>query len=175
MLRTRSVRLAACAAILLSCIPWTRPAGAATVWLRPVPGPILRPFRAPATPYGPGHRGIDLRAAAGEPVHAVAGGVVETAGPAGGALHVVLRLADGSRAGVSFLADLAVRPGDRVAAGAVLGRAGGSGAAHPPGAIHLAWRVRGTYRDPTLRLAPRRYRLVRPDRAPTGSRSGGLG
>jgi murein DD-endopeptidase MepM/ murein hydrolase activator NlpD len=175
VLRTRSLLLAVCASGALLCTPWTRPAGAATVWVRPVPGPILRPFVAPATPYGPGHRGVDLRAAAGEPVHAVAGGVVEAAGPAGGALHVVLRLADGSRAGVSFLADLAVRPGDRVAAGAVLGRAGGSGVAHPAGAVHLAWRVRGVYRDPALRLAPRRYRLLRPGPAPTGSRSGGLG
>ncbi|MFM7615928.1 MAG: murein hydrolase activator EnvC family protein [Actinomycetes bacterium] len=175
MLRTRSVLLAALAAVTVVCLPAGRPAGAASAWVRPVPGPILRAFAAPATPYGPGHRGVDLRAAPDEPVRAVAAGVVTTAGPAGGTLHVVLRLADGSQAGLSFLAEVSVRPGDRVPAGAVLGRAGGSGTAHPVGAVHLSWRVRGVYRDPARRLAPRRYRLVRTGPAPTGGRSGGLG
>lgn len=179
MSRTRSAVLAApvviaCAA-LVALVPDAtgRPAEAATTWVRPVPGALVRPFVAPASAYGPGHRGVDLRADPGTSVRAVADGVVETAGPVGGSLHVVLRLADGSRAGVSFLAGIAVAPGERVVAGAVLGRAGGSGIAHPPGAVHLSWRVRGVYRDPTARLAPRRYRLVRP--GPTGGRSGGLG
>lgn len=149
-----------------------RPAGGATVWVRPVPGALVRPFVAPTSPYGPGHRGIDLRAAPGEPVRAVAAGVVERAGPVGGALHVVLRLADGSRVTCSFLATVAVAPGTRVGAGEVIGRAGGAGVGHPPGALHLSWRVGGAYRDPARRLAPRAYRLVR---TPTGSPSGGLG
>lgn len=175
MSRCRSALLAAFAALIAPGVPWARPASAATTWVRPVPGAIVRPFVAPASPYGPGHRGIDLRTGPGEPVHAVAAGVVETAGPAGGALHVVLRLGDGSRAGFSFLGAIAVRTGDRVAAGAVIGRAGGSGIAHPTGTIHLSWRVRGDYRDPTRRLAPRRYRLLRPAPGPTGRGSGGLG
>lgn len=50
-------------------------------WLWPVPGPraIARPFIAPATPYGPGHRGVDLRAVT-DAVLAPAGGVVHFAG-----------------------------------------------------------------------------------------------
>jgi murein DD-endopeptidase MepM/ murein hydrolase activator NlpD len=148
------------------------PAGAATAWVRPVPGPIVRPFVAPASPYGPGHRGVDLRADPGEPVRAVAAGVVERAGPVGGALHVVLRLRDGARATCSYLASVGVRAGDRVAAGAVLGTAGGRGVGHPPGAVHLSWRVGDRYRDPARRLAPRGYRLLG---TPTGRPSGGLG
>lgn len=175
MVRPRSVaRAVAGASIALTVVagPAVRPADAAAVWVRPVPGPIARPFVAPTSPYGPGHRGVDLRAEPGEPVRAVAAGVVERAGPVGGALVVVVRLADGSRVTCSFLASVAVAPGARVTAGEVLGRAGGSGIGHPPGAVHLSWRVDGTYRDPARRLAPRGYRLVP---GPTGSRSGGLG
>ncbi|HEX5404843.1 MAG TPA: M23 family peptidase, partial [Pseudonocardiaceae bacterium] len=29
-------------------------------WPLAPPHPVLRPFQAPSTPYGPGHRGVDL-------------------------------------------------------------------------------------------------------------------
>jgi murein DD-endopeptidase MepM/ murein hydrolase activator NlpD len=176
VVRPRSIARVVAGASLVVLVsigpPVDRSGAAATVWVRPVPGPVVRGFVAPTSPYGSGHRGVDLRAEAGEPVRAVAPGVVELAGPVGGALHVVLRLADGSRVGCSFLTAVAVRPGTRVGAGAIIGRAGGSGIGHPPGAVHLSWRVAGAYRDPARRLAPRGYRLLA---SPTGSRSGGLG
>ena len=148
-------------------------ADAAAPWTRPVPGPVVRTFVAPVGGWGPGHRGLDLRAAPGEPVRAVAAGSVEVAGPVAGALHVVLRHPDTSRTGYSFLATVAVRPGDRVAAGTVVGTAGGAGSGHRPGVVHLSWRRRGVYLDPARRLAPRGYRLVVP--GPTGGVAGGLG
>jgi len=42
---------------------------------------VLRPFQPPATPYGPGHRGVDLGGSVGEPVFAAGDGLVLYAGP----------------------------------------------------------------------------------------------
>jgi murein DD-endopeptidase MepM/ murein hydrolase activator NlpD len=50
-------------------------------WVWPTEGPevILRDFRAPSTPWGPGHRGLDLAASSPE-VLAPASGVVSFSG-----------------------------------------------------------------------------------------------
>ena len=52
------------------------------MWDWPVgpPHAIVRPYAAPATVYGPGHRGVDLAAGAGAVVGAPADGVVHFAG-----------------------------------------------------------------------------------------------
>jgi murein DD-endopeptidase MepM/ murein hydrolase activator NlpD len=54
----------------------------AALWSWPIaaPHPIARPYLAPATPYASGHRGIDIRAAAGDEVRAPADGIVHFAG-----------------------------------------------------------------------------------------------
>ncbi|MFC0678595.1 M23 family metallopeptidase [Lysobacter korlensis] len=51
-------------------------------WLWPVDGPhvVARPYSAPPSPYGRGHRGADLTAHEGAAVRAPAGGVVHFAG-----------------------------------------------------------------------------------------------
>ena len=49
-------------------------------WPLPAPHPVLRPFQPPATPYGPGHRGVDLGGSVGEPVFAAGDGLVLYAG-----------------------------------------------------------------------------------------------
>ncbi|MEO6086303.1 MAG: M23 family metallopeptidase [Umezawaea sp.] len=54
------------------------------VWPLAAPHPVVRAFSAPATPYGPGHRGVDLGGTPGEAVFAAGGGTVVFAGPVGG-------------------------------------------------------------------------------------------
>src|SRR2546427_4550471 len=63
----------------------------------PVDAPVDDGFRPPATPWGPGNRGIDYATAPGAPVHAAAAGEVVFAGQVGGSLHVVVLHADGIR------------------------------------------------------------------------------
>jgi murein DD-endopeptidase MepM/ murein hydrolase activator NlpD len=50
-------------------------------WPLAPPHPVLRPFQPPSTPYGPGHRGVDLGGTLGEPVLAAGSGLVLYAGP----------------------------------------------------------------------------------------------
>lgn len=63
--------------------PGARATAAGFGWpLRPRP-PVLRRFDKPAHDWLPGHRGVDLGGAAGQPVLAAADGVVVFAGPVG--------------------------------------------------------------------------------------------
>lgn len=119
-------------------------------WVRPVPGPVVRPFRAPAQRFGPGHRGVDLATPPGGPVVAAGAGTVTFAGPVAGHAHVVVAHRGGLRTTYAFLDAVDTRTGARVEAGTRLGRAGGarSAAAGHAGALHFALRVGDTYVDP---------------------------
>jgi hypothetical protein len=125
----------------------TLPAHAGTVAHRPpVPGPVVSPFDLPEQPWQPGNRGIDYDPPPGTPVVASADGEVVFAGPVGKDLHVTVRHADGLRTSYSFLAEVAVGVGGRVAAGDVVGVAGGP--------VHFGVRdPEGNYLDPELLLA----------------------
>ena len=71
--------------------PWVAdPAGGSWGWpLDPVPG-VVHPFQRPDSPWGPGHRGIDLSATVGQVVTAVADGKVTFAGSVAGRGVVVV-------------------------------------------------------------------------------------
>jgi murein DD-endopeptidase MepM/ murein hydrolase activator NlpD len=118
----------------------------------PVRGPVIGSFDAPDTPYGPGHRGIDIGAPMGTPVRAAEAGRVGFAGPVAGSLYVSVDHPDGVRTTYSWLSAVRVRPGQTVARGEVLGATGpghpGSGQPH----LHLGALVAGTYVDPMLLL-----------------------
>jgi murein DD-endopeptidase MepM/ murein hydrolase activator NlpD len=76
------------------------------------------------------HRGIDVRAAFGEKVAAIGRGTVVTAGTEGGyGSTVVIDHGGGLRTRYAHLSSTAVGVGDRVAAGAEVGRAGRTGRA----------------------------------------------
>jgi murein DD-endopeptidase MepM/ murein hydrolase activator NlpD len=55
-------------------------AAAAWAWPVPLPHPITRPFIAPESAYGAGHRGVDISSTAGAVISAPADGVVYFAG-----------------------------------------------------------------------------------------------
>jgi len=90
-------------------------------YIAPIVAPVTDPFRPPATPYGPGNRGIEYATVPGSPVVAAADGSVTFAGRVAGSLHVTVQHADGVRTTASFLATASVVAGTRVVQGQVIG------------------------------------------------------
>ena len=155
-MRSLLVVAAASAAVLLPAGPAPKAPEAATVatvptapvavvYGPPVDAPLVDVFRPPASPFGPGNRGIDFDTVEGTPVRASADGQVVFAGPVGGRLHVVVRHEDGLRTSYSFLATIGVRRGQRVSAGAEVGTAGPS--------LHFGARRGDAYIDPLTLFA----------------------
>ena len=142
--------------VVLAVFGSSPPAGATPVtqWVRPVAGAIVRPFDAPRSRFGAGHLGVDLAAPRGTPVRAAGPGVVSFAGSVAGSLHVVVAHAGNLRTSYSFLATIAVRRGERVAPGEVIGTTGGTGSGHDGSVLHLGLRSGDTYVDPMLLLGP---------------------
>ena len=135
-------------------------------WYRPVLSPVVRPFRAPASPYGPGHRGVDFRAVGGTAVRAAGPGRVIFAGRVAGVLHVVVEHPNGRwRSGYSFLDTVTVHVGEWVRGGHVIATAGSDNSHHRGGVLHFSLRIDGEYVDP-LRLwsPPDLAEVVRLDR-----------
>ena len=118
----------------------------------PVGGPVIRAFEASETPYGRGHRGIDIAAGAGTPVRSAGDGVVAFAGRVAGALYVSVDHPDGVRTTYSWLDAVSVRRGQEVRRGDPLGT---TGAGHPgtePPHLHFGARLGDRYVDPLLLL-----------------------
>jgi hypothetical protein len=113
----------------------------------PVDGPIVRRFEAPATAYGPGHRGIDYEVPAGAPVRAAAAGTVSFAGRVGATTAVTVSHGGGLVTTYTSLGEVVVARGDLVDEGHWLGTAAAS---HPGGApgLHFGARLDGVYVDP---------------------------
>ena len=73
------------------------PAHASGDWSWPVVGPVTRAFDPPDSPFGSGHRGIDIAAPVGSAVHAASTGTITFAGPVGGRLFVTVDRGAGPR------------------------------------------------------------------------------
>ena len=102
-------------------------------WVRPVAGAVTSAFGWRHDPFTDGvkfHKGVDLRAAYGQEVHAAGAGRVAFSGEQGGyGTTVVVEHEDGTRTRYAHLSARSVEKGDQVEAGGVLGRAGRSGRA----------------------------------------------
>jgi murein DD-endopeptidase MepM/ murein hydrolase activator NlpD len=123
-------------------------------WAWPVSGPVIGAFEPPETPYGAGHRGIDIATRVGTTVIAPEAGIVAFAGKVGGELFVTLDHGAGLTSTYSWLSSVLVRKGDALPRGAAIAL---SGRGHPDSTVpHLHFGVRhdGAYLDPLSFLAP---------------------
>lgn len=117
----------------------------------PAPGGLLQPVAGPVTSgfgwrfhpvlrFPRYHRGIDIAAPQGAPVHAAASGHVVSAGWAGGhGYRVRLAHPGGTTTSYSHLSQITVAPGRLVAAGTAIGSVGSTGLSTGP---HLHFEVR---------------------------------
>jgi murein DD-endopeptidase MepM/ murein hydrolase activator NlpD len=129
-----------------------RPLVSSGTWSWPVHGPVIRGFDPPDTPFGAGHRGIDIAVSLGTVVRAPEGAVVAFAGKVGGDLFVTLDHGGGLTSTYSWVSSALVRKGDAVARGQPIATSGlghdGSLVPH----LHLGVRLDGDYVDPLLYL-----------------------
>lgn len=124
------------------------PARAAGDWWWPVVGPVIQGFDPPDTPFGSGHRGIDIAVAPGSPVRAPAAGIVTFAGPVGGRLFLTIDHGASLESTYSWLDAVIARRGDTIERGQVIGR---SGTGHPGAVVthlHFGVRLLDAYVDP---------------------------
>lgn len=124
------------------------------VGLRPS---VIRGWEPPASTYGRGHRGVDLTAAPGAPVRAVAPGRVSFAGRVAGRGVVSVEL---NGTGVPPLRTTyepvraTAKKGAEVAAGEVIGVLEPTGSHCPASCLHWGLRRADTYLDPLSLLPP---------------------
>jgi murein DD-endopeptidase MepM/ murein hydrolase activator NlpD len=147
---SRSLRLLVVALAVTAAATWLADApaaGQATVvtYRPPVDAPVIDPFRAPTSPYGPGNRGIEYATVPGSVVRTVAPGSVSFAGMVAGTRYVTVTHADGLRSSYGGLASISVAQGAELAAGAEVGRAGHT--------LHLGIRRGEEYLDPEALFA----------------------
>ncbi|MGA5796818.1 M23 family metallopeptidase [Streptomyces cellulosae] len=118
---------------------------------------VLRGWEPPASVYGPGHRGVDLAAATGTPVRAVADGRVSFAGRVAGKGVVSVELAGTGDPPLRTTYEpvrASVEEGAEVRAGEVIGtvEAGGSHCTAP--CVHWGLLRGEAYLDPLSLLPP---------------------
>ncbi|MEX2276013.1 MAG: M23 family metallopeptidase [Actinomycetota bacterium] len=127
-----------------------RPADASVPgdWTWPVVGAVIRPFDAPDSPFGSGHRGIDVAAAPGTALVAPSPGTVKFSGLIAGQLFISVSHGGGWESTASWVGATSVRVGDVVFEGQPLGV---TGIGHPGATIphvHLGVKHAGAYVDP---------------------------
>jgi len=123
-------------------------------WTWPVVGPVIQAFDPPDTPYGSGHRGIDIAAEVGTTIVAPADGTVTFAGPIGGYLFVTIDHGGGLSSTYSWLSEKLIRKGDRVLQGQPIALTGWGHPGAPIQHLHLGVKLDGAYVDPLSYLGP---------------------
>ena len=123
----------------------------------------MRPYDAPATPYGPGHRGVDLAGSVGQPVLAAGDGLVLFAAPLAGRPVVSIEHPGGLRTTYEPVV-ATVTVGDQVLRGQRIGTlvAGHPecAVAEPRACLHWGARRRLAYTDPLRLVGPSHVRLL---------------
>lgn len=151
-----------------AALPSTGPSGAGPPaeqfqWPLAPPHPVLRPFQPPSTPYGPGHRGVDLGGRLGEPVLAAGSGLVLYAGPLADRSLVSIEHEGGLRTTYEPVRPV-VHVGDHVQRGQVigvlLGGHPGCPAVAPAVCLHWGAHRQAVYLDPLRLVEPGHVRLL---------------
>lgn len=133
----------------------------ARVWPVGVRPRVLRGWEPPETRYGRGHRGVDLAAAPGTPVRAVAAGRVSFAGQVAGRGVVSVELSDTGTPPLRTTYEPvlpSVEKGAEVAPGEVIGTVAATGPARSPHCtapcLHWGLLRADVYLDPLALLPP---------------------
>jgi murein DD-endopeptidase MepM/ murein hydrolase activator NlpD len=150
------VRIWLAVVLSLVCLPLAKARAAIQpgTYTWPVRGPVIRPYEAPSSPYGSGHRGIDIAAPFGTTMVAAQGGVVAFAGWVAGALYISIDHPDGVRTTYSWVSAVSVKKGDTVARGQVIGNTGHGDPDESMPCLHFGARIGRTYIDPMTLLEP---------------------
>lgn len=118
---------------------------------------VVRAFDPPESRFGPGHRGIDLAAAPGQAVLAVADGVVTHSGEVAGRGTVTVRHPGGVASTYEPVEERIVER-TVVSTGDVLGTIATTAHCTPESCLHLGARLGEEYLDPLLLLT--RVRII---------------
>lgn len=153
--------------VLLGVVVCLQAAGARAAappgWRWPLPGnpSVDRPFQPPASAWGSGHRGVDLRGSLGDPVLAAGAGRVSYAGLLAGRGVVTVTHGNGLRTTYEPV-DPSVSVGASVGLGDALGALETGHGSCRPGTVCLHWGLlRGdTYLDPLALLLGGHVRLL---------------
>ena len=149
-------------ALLLPVAGPPRAAYAVAGWQWPLPAPhrVVRGFEPPAHDWLPGHRGVDLAGATGEPVVSAGPGSISFAGHIGGLGVVVVRHAGGLETTYEPVR-AAVHVGQRVDGGTLLGQMVRPGShCAPAPCLHWGLRRGPDYLDPLSLVGAGRVRLL---------------
>lgn len=176
----RPTRIVLVLAVLAAALAGASPAAAGEPWTWPVGRQGLgRTFEPPETAYGPGHRGIDIAAAAGTPVRAAAPGTVTFVGRVGRV--DVVTIGHGAERSTYQPVSATVQRGDAITRDQVIGTLQ-PGPSHCGGAcLHLGRLRPGgvdsdrTYLDPLDLLGGGRFRLITPKGPPPAPPAGAGG
>jgi murein DD-endopeptidase MepM/ murein hydrolase activator NlpD len=162
-MRSRMVLLAGIVLTLVLGAPWPADGVPVASWSWPVAPPrtIVRPYLAPPTPYGAGHRGIDISAPEGAPVLAPDDGIVHFAGVVVDRPVISIEHAGGVLSSMEPVAST-LHAGDVVHRGDLIGTvvAGHCAAS----CLHLGARIDGAYVNPMVFLGGVQRAVLYPTR-----------
>jgi murein DD-endopeptidase MepM/ murein hydrolase activator NlpD len=146
-------------AVVLATAPAPGPTQPRGTWPLDPPPSVVRGFDPPSSPWGAGHRGVDLLGHVGQQVHAARAGTITYAGTLAGRGVVVVD--HGGERTTYEPVSPTVAVGQQVAGGAVLGvLQRGTSHCFPRACLHWGL-IRGdTYLDPLLLVGGGPVRLL---------------